>query len=92
MLHAMGLPFAILGTVLNVYSWILIVRVLCTWFPTIDWYSEPYRTLARISDPYLNAFRFIPPIGMIDISAMVGIGILVWFVIPACGQMAHVLG
>jgi YggT family protein len=49
------------------------VRILCSWVP--DLYR--YKIVQFISfcvDPYLNLFRkFIPPIGMIDISPIIAI-------------------
>ena len=54
---------------LEIYSLILIVRVLLTWFPNLDWSNPVLSTVASITDPYLNAFRgIIPPIGGLDIS------------------------
>jgi len=29
--------FAVLGQTLSIYSFILIIRILLTWFPGIDW-------------------------------------------------------
>jgi YggT family protein len=57
---------------IQVYQWILIIRILLTWLPTINWYKQPFRFLADVTDPLLEPFRrIIPPIGMLDISAMV---------------------
>tara|TARA_B100000700_G_scaffold313496_1_gene398613 strand:+ start:2117 stop:2410 length:294 start_codon:yes stop_codon:yes gene_type:complete len=59
----------ILVQTLEIYSLILIVRVLLTWFPNLDWSNPILSTVASITDPYLNAFRgLIPPIGGLDIS------------------------
>ena len=66
-----------LVTFLQIYFYLLIIRVLLTWFPTVDWYASPFSILAQITDPYLNAFRsFIPPLGGIDISPMLAILLL----------------
>ena len=47
----------------------LIIRVLLTWFPTIEWSNQPFAALSQISDPYLNLFRsIIPPLGGMDFS------------------------
>ncbi len=62
---------AIVIQAIVVYKWILMARILLTWLPSIDWYSQPFRFLAAITDPLLEPFRrLIPPIGMVDISAM----------------------
>jgi YggT family protein len=59
---------------LSIYSVLLIIRILLTWFPTIDWYSQPFAALSQLTDPYLNIFRsIIPPLGGIDFSPMLAI-------------------
>jgi YggT family protein len=56
-------------TFIQIYSYLLIIRVLLTWFPTVNWYNQPFAALAQITDPYLNVFRsVIPPLGGIDFS------------------------
>ena len=59
----------ILGQTLEIYSLVLIVRVLLSWFPNLDWSNPALSTVSSITDPYLNAFRgIIPPLGGMDIS------------------------
>ncbi|WP_181243802.1 YggT family protein [Chamaesiphon polymorphus] len=58
---------------LEYYSYILIVRLLLTWFPNIDWMQQIIGFLSPITDPYLNLFRFIPPVGMLDLSPILAI-------------------
>ena len=61
--------FGVLGQTLIIYSYLLIIRVLLTWFPNLDWSNPILSNLSAITDPYLNVFRgIIPPIGGIDIS------------------------
>lgn len=56
-------------TFINIYSSLLIIRVLLTWFPQINWYNQPFAALSQITDPYLNLFRsIIPPLGGMDFS------------------------
>jgi YggT family protein len=56
-----------LGTFVSLYTTMLIIRVILTWFPTINWYNQPFAGLSQITDPYLNLFRsIIPPLGGID--------------------------
>jgi YggT family protein len=53
---------------------LVIVWCLLTWFPNIRWYDQPWKTLDRIVQPILAPFKkLIPPIGNIDISAMVAL-------------------
>ncbi|MEH1770172.1 YggT family protein [Nostoc sp.] len=66
-----------LASFIQIYTVLLIIRVLLTWFPTINWYNQPFATLSQITDPYLNLFRsIIPPLGGIDFSAMLAIILL----------------
>jgi YggT family protein len=66
-----------IGTFISIYSTLIIIRVLLTWFPNIDWYNQPFAALSQITDPYLNLFRsIIPPLGGIDISPILAILLL----------------
>ena len=50
----------------------MILRIFLTWIPNIDWYSQPFKFLSAIVDPYLNLFRrFVPPIGGLDFSPII---------------------
>ena len=66
-----GSIFEVLSKTLRIYSILLFVRVLLTWFPSIDWSNGILSALCSITDPYLNIFRgIIPPIGGFDISSI----------------------
>lgn len=68
---------AILLQVLSIYSFMLIGRILLTWFPNVDWSNPFFRTLSQVTDPYLNIFRsVIPPLGGLDLSPMVALILL----------------
>jgi YggT family protein len=58
---------------LSTYLAIIFVRLLLTWFPNIDWMQQIVGFLSPITDPYLNLFRFVPPIGSIDLSPIIAI-------------------
>ena len=61
----------VLSQTLQIYSLVLIVRVLLSWFPNLDWGNPVLSSVSAITDPYLNAFRgLIPPLGGIDLSAL----------------------
>ena len=67
----LGSIFAVLSDTLRIYSFLLLIRVLLTWFPSIDWSNGILSALCSITDPYLNIFRgVIPPIGGFDISSI----------------------
>ena len=54
---------------LGIYFVLLVIRILLSWFPTIDWYKQPFAILSQLTDPYLNLFRrIIPPLGGMDFS------------------------
>ncbi|WP_341527782.1 YggT family protein [Nostoc sp. UHCC 0302] len=73
----MYLLISTLATFTQIYTVLLIIRVLLTWFPTINWYNQPFSALSQITDPYLNLFRsFIPPLGGMDFSPMLAILLL----------------
>jgi YggT family protein len=65
-------------TFITIYSYTLIVRVLLSWFPNINWLAPPFSILSQLTDPYLKVFRsIIPPLGgTIDISPILAILLL----------------
>jgi YggT family protein len=76
-----------LSRFLGIYLALLFVRVLLTWFPSIDWSSQPFALLSQLTDPYLNIFRgLIPPLGGFDLSPMVAL-LLLQFAQQALGQV-----
>ena len=75
-----GSIFGVLSQTLQIYSTLLLVRVLLTWFPSIDWSNGILSALTSITDPYLNIFRgVIPPIGGFDISSILAFLLLNFF-------------
>ena len=57
----------------QIYSFMLIGYILLSWIPAAQG-SSIGRLLHQLCEPYLSVFRkFIPPIGMIDISPIVAI-------------------
>lgn len=66
-----------LANFINIYLLLIFVRILLTWFPTIEWMNQVSAFLSPITDPYLNVFRsFIPPIGGLDLSPILAIIVL----------------
>jgi YggT family protein len=73
----MNLLITTLASFVQIYSYVLIVRVLLTWFPQINWYNQPFAALSQVSDPYLNLFRnIIPPLGGLDLSPILAFLVL----------------
>lgn len=61
---------------ITIYSYALIIYILMSWLPGAR-ESQFGEFLGRICEPYLEQFRkFIPPLGMIDISPIAGILVL----------------
>lgn len=66
-----------LAQFLQIYFVLLIIRILLSWFPNLNWYNPPLSILSQVTDPYLNLFRsIIPPLGGIDFSPMLAIFVL----------------
>ncbi|BAY74436.1 MAG: YggT family protein [Nostoc sp. ChiSLP01] len=87
----MELLITTLATFTQIYTFLLLIRVLLTWFPTINWYDQPFAALSQITDPYLNVFRsFIPPLGGIDFSPMLAI-LLLQFLGGFISRLAYVV-
>ena len=62
----------LIGLLLNLYSFVILARILMTWVPNLDPYNPFVQFLTQVTDPVLEpARRLIPPIGMIDISSLV---------------------
>ena len=57
--HAMDVSFllGVLAQTLSIYTIVLIVRVLLSWFPNLDWGNPVLSAVSSITDPYLNIFR-----------------------------------
>ena len=72
MAPVIGDLIGVLAQTLSIYTLVLLVRVLLSWFPNLDWSNPVLSGVSAITDPYLNAFRgLIPPIGGLDLSAIV---------------------
>jgi YggT family protein len=76
----MNMIIAFLLFALNIYSMVLLIRVLLTWFPTIDPTNPFVRLLYDLTEPVLAPIRrAVPPMGGMDWStviAFVGIWII----------------
>ncbi|GAB2221723.1 hypothetical protein Drorol1_Dr00012909 [Drosera rotundifolia] len=63
---------------LDIYSNLLMIRIMLSWFPNIPWDKQPLCAIRDICDPYLNLFRVvIPPIlGTIDVSPLLAFAVM----------------
>ncbi|SEM45788.1 YggT family protein [Mesobacillus persicus] len=72
----MDFLLGILLQLVQLYQWALIIYIFMSWFPNAR-ESAIGQFLSRICEPYLEPFRkFIPPLGMIDISPIVAFLVL----------------
>jgi YggT family protein len=64
------------GPVLNVFTVIMVIRIVLTWYPQTDLKKVPWIFLAVPTEPLLRATReVIKPIGGVDISPIVWVAI-----------------
>ncbi|KAF5197129.1 Ylmg-like protein [Thalictrum thalictroides] len=68
----------------NSYNWLVVIRVVLSWFPNIPWDFCVLSVLKEITDPYLDLFRDkIPPISIlgrtVDVSPYVAIAVSTCF-------------
>jgi YggT family protein len=60
--------YRIIDGVFNVYTIMLVIAIIGSWFPEIQEFKI-IRFIRFYTDPYLNFFRrIIPPLGMLDVS------------------------
>ncbi|MEM7556666.1 MAG: YggT family protein [Cyanobacteria bacterium P01_A01_bin.84] len=70
--QSLSFVITVLSTFASIYTGLLIIKALLSWFPNINWYDQPFAALNQVTEPYLNIFRsIIPPLGGIDISFIV---------------------
>lgn len=85
------LLFQTLTTFISIYTALLFIRILLSWFPNINWFDPPFSILSQLTDPYLNIFRsIIPPLGGLDFSPILGLlllQILQQTILPSVAQL-----
>ena len=73
---------------LNIYMILMIIRILLSWFPNVNWGNPIFSTLSQLTDPYLNLFRsIIPPLGGMDFSPLLAF-FLLQFLTRGVAQLA----
>ncbi|MBI3958409.1 MAG: YggT family protein [Chloroflexi bacterium] len=64
--------FVLLARLIEIYTFVLLIRILMSWIPNLDPSNPIVQLLLQVTDPVLEpARRLIPSIGMIDISPIV---------------------
>ena len=58
--------------VLRIYFYFIIASIILSWLPDIK--RSPFgRLISRITDPFMNVFRGLLVVGMLDFTPMIGI-------------------
>ncbi|WP_193199580.1 YggT family protein [Nostoc sp. MG11] len=66
----------ILGPVLGLMTFLFIFRIILTWYPQVDLNRLPFNLIAWPTEPFLVPMRkLIPPIGGVDITPIIWVGI-----------------
>nr|YP_009398573.1 hypothetical protein [Lophocladia kuetzingii]ARW67759.1 hypothetical protein [Lophocladia kuetzingii] len=72
--YSLNLLFTSVANFSEIYLILILLKLSLAWFPTVNWYNEPFCSLNRLTDPYLKLFRgTIPMIFGMDMSPMLGI-------------------
>ena len=58
----------VVDIIIRLITLIIIVACILSWLPIFDRSKEPVKTINKLFNALVSPFRFIPPIGMIDIS------------------------
>lgn len=66
----------ILGLFLGLMIFLFIFRIILTWYPQLDLNRFPFNVVAWPTEPFLVPMRkMIPPIGGVDITPIIWVGI-----------------
>lgn len=66
-----GLIYGI-NNIFLIFYILILSRFLFSWIRRLDWSRQPFKFVWQSTEPYLALFRrFIPPIGILDLSALV---------------------
>lgn len=79
----------------DIYYWLILISIFGSWFPQFQ-SSKLGMAIGKVVDPYLSIFRrFIPPLGMIDISpiiALIAYRYLGGFALMGLQQLLNIIG
>lgn len=75
-MDAVSLASWILGPLVGLMTLLFIFRIVLTWYPQIDLNRLPFNLIAWPTEPFLVPSRkIVPPIGGVDITPIVWVGI-----------------
>ncbi len=68
----MNAVLQILDGTIGLFTMLVFIKCLLSWFPNINQYDQPFRTLNKIVNPVIDPVRrVIPPISGLDLSPMI---------------------
>jgi len=66
-----------LGIFLGLMIFLFILRIVLTWYPQVELNRFPFNAAVAPTEPFLKPTRhLVPPIGGVDISPIIWVGIL----------------
>jgi YggT family protein len=78
--------------IFEIYSYMIIGYIILSWVPGAR-ENQLGQLLARVVEPYLGFFRrFIPPLGMLDLSPIVAILALQFIQVGALTVVGRIIG
>ncbi len=70
----MGILSFTVDNLFRLITLLIVIVVLMSWIPNINWYKQPFKFLRFTSDLFLSPFRrLIPPMGGLDFSPIIAI-------------------
>lgn len=65
-----------LGIILSLMTFLMIIRIILTWYPQAELNKFPFNLIGVPTEPFLIPTRkLIPPLGGVDISPIIWVGI-----------------
>lgn len=66
----------VLGPLLGMMIFLFIFRIVLTWYPQVDLQRFPFNLVVWPTEPFLLPLRrIVPPIGGVDITPIIGVGV-----------------
>ena len=66
-----------IGLLLGLYTLLFLFRIVLTWYPQVELNKLPWALVAWPTEPFLIPVRkLVPPIGGVDISPIIWVGIV----------------
>lgn len=67
----------IVNSLFNIVFWIIVLTILLSWIPNVDWENPFIRFCRNFTDTILSPFRnIVPPIGGLDFSPIIALIVL----------------